>query len=48
MECPVCNGTGKLCNTCWESEIDCGCEEKDLQTCGECEGTGKVAYDKED
>lgn len=41
--CVRCDGTGKICDTCGESEKACGCADdfKLFSNCEDCKGTGK-------
>jgi len=44
----TCDGSGRQCNACGESESACSCgEEQDLGDCEECEGTGKICVEHE-
>jgi len=42
--CDYCEGTGKCCSSCGESEEFCYCdrEEKDIRKCHACKGTGII------
>jgi len=49
-ECPVCEGDGEQCNKCGPTSF-CTCidgEEKIIEICSECDGTGKVPRTLED
>ena len=41
----TCDGTGKMCNICGESEVCCGCDDEDLGDCTDCDGTGKFCVE---
>jgi len=54
VECPSCDGTGQLCNSCDESAAKCDSaecftvdgdeyDEAGFYDCGECGGTGVVS-----
>lgn len=36
-----CDGTGQMCDACYESEAACQCDEDALMKCKECDGTGQ-------
>lgn len=46
--CFVCDGSGQKCNICGESEAVCGCDELDMDDCGDCYGTGIASADIEE
>lgn len=39
-ECPYCDGSGEVCESCLQPAADCECEATGKVMCIECEGTG--------
>lgn len=44
-----CDGTGKVCDNCGESEESCGCDDDDQDpvNCEGCDGTGRLCVEHE-